>query len=128
MTLRKYLIPAAAWLEIGTGIALIMAPRLICLLLFAAPLVGVGVLITRFAGIALLGLGSACLPRPPTAQARGAVLGLLVYNLGTVILFAWVGIATTPHGILLWPALILHAGVAVSLLPQLRNREPMLGS
>jgi len=119
VTLRKYLIRGAAWLEILAGVALIMGPRLGCLLLFAAPLEGAGVPITRLAGVVLLALGTACLPRPPTAQSRGAALGLFVYNAGATILFVWVGLAAALHGILLWPAVILHAGIAAALLPQL---------
>jgi hypothetical protein len=59
---------------------------------------------------------------PVTPQARRAVLGLFVYNAAATILFVWVGAATTLHGILLWPAAILHAGIAVALLPQLLNK------
>ena len=121
MTLQKYLVRAAAWLEIITGIALIIGPKIACLLLFAAPLDGIGVPLGRYAGIAVLALGTACLPAA-TADARRAVLGLLMYNVGAVMLFVWIWIATTFHGFLLWPAMILHAGIAFGLLLQLRNR------
>jgi hypothetical protein len=120
MTSHNYLVRAAAWLEIITGIALIIGPQIACQLLFAAPLDGVGVPLGRYAGIGVLALGTACLP-PTTAHARPAVLGLLIYNVAAVILFVWILIATTYHGILLWPAAILHAGIAAGLLLQLWN-------
>jgi len=122
VTLQKYLVKAAAWLEIVAGIALIASPNLGSLLLFATPLDGPGVLFTRFAGIALLALGAACMPTPATAQARATVLGLFLYNAGATMLFVWVGGATTVHGILLWPAAILHAGIAVALLALWLNK------
>ena len=121
MTLQKYLVRAAAWLEIVTGIGLILSPKLGCQLLFAAPLEGAGVPIARFAGLVLVALGTACLPRPATAQNRSAALGLLVYNTGATILFMWLGLATALHGALLWPAIILHAGIAAALLSRLSN-------
>ena len=120
--LQKYLVRAAAWLEIITGIALIIGPQIACRLLFAVPLNGVGMPLGRYAGIAVLALGTACLPAA-TAHAGRAVLGLLLYNVGAVILFVWIWLATTYHGFLLWPAIILHAGIAFGLLPQLRNRD-----
>jgi hypothetical protein len=115
--MQKYLVRAAAWLEIVTGIALIASPKAACVLLFAAQLEGVGVPITRYAGIVLLALGVACIPTPAQPSARN-VLGLFVYNAGATILFVWLGAATELHGILLWPAAILHAGLAVTLLSQ----------
>lgn len=116
MTLQKYLVRAAAWLEIVAGIALIARPNLGSQLLFSTQLDGAGVLFARFAGIVLLALGAACMPMPATAQARAAVVGLFLYNAGASLLFVWVAAATTLHGILLWPAAILHASIAGALL------------
>jgi hypothetical protein len=122
MALQKYFVRAAAWLEIGAGIALIASPNLGCQLLFATQLDDPGVLFTRFAGIALLALGAACMPTPETPQTRAAVLGLFLYNAGVTMLFVWVGVATALHGILFWPAVLLHAGIAVALLALWLNR------
>ncbi len=119
MTLQKYLVRAAAWLEFVTGVFLIVGPKMASLLLFAAPLEGVGVAITRYAGIVLLALAIACLADPPLPNSRGAACGLLVYNAGVVMLFVWLGIATALQGVLLWPAVILHAVFAAALAAQL---------
>jgi hypothetical protein len=116
--LQKYLILAAAWLEMVTGAGLIIGPAFACLLLFATPLDAAGVAIARFAGIVLLALGTACVATPSKPYPRGAALGLLVYNVGVVLLFVWLGVATTLHGLLLWPVAILHACIAAALLQQ----------
>jgi hypothetical protein len=50
---------------------------------------------------------------------------ILTYNVGAAILFAWVGVATALHGFLLWPAAILHAGIAAALLPQFLTRSSL---
>jgi hypothetical protein len=121
VTLHKYLVRAAACLEFVTGMVLIVSPKLACLLLFAAQLDGAGVAIARYSGVVLLALATACLATPAKPQPRGAALGLFVYNLGAVILFVGLGLATELHGLLLWPAVILHAGLAVALLLQLLN-------
>jgi hypothetical protein len=116
--LQKYLILAAAWLEIVTAFVLVISPAFACLLLFATPLDDAGVAIARFSGIVLLALGTACVATPSKPYPRGAALGLLVYNLGVVVLFVCLGVATALHGLLLWPAAILHACVAAALLRQ----------
>ena len=121
MTLRKHVVRLAAWLEFVTGIVLIVSPTFACMLLFAAHFDEAGVAIARYSGIVLLALATACLATPPEPPPRGAALGLLGYNAGVVVLFVWLGVATALHGLLLWPAVILHAGLAAALLRQLLN-------
>jgi hypothetical protein len=121
VTPHKYIVRAAASLEIGTGIGLMLLPQFLSMLLFGAPLEGAGVPVARFAGLVLLALGIACLS-PAEPSGRGAVSGLFVYNVGAAILFIWLGLATALHGILLWPAAILHAGIGAALLPQFLRR------
>ena len=79
---------------------------------------GVSKPLGHLAGIALVALGIASLPSAVTGSHRKAVLGLLVYNVGTAGLLTWVGIATPFRGVLLWPAVVLHAAVMVALLSQ----------
>jgi hypothetical protein len=120
MPAPKYIVKAAAWLEIAVGVGLIVAPDLASRLLFAVGLEGPGVPVARFAGIGLLALGWTCLSTSE-GSPRGAVWGLYVFNAAATILFVWVGLATTLHGVLLWPAAILHAGIAAGLVPGLRR-------
>jgi hypothetical protein len=117
--LRKSIITMAAWLEIVVGGVCLTAPAVPCLLLFAAKPDGVAIILARFAGIGLFTLGISCLPSKATGTRQRAILGLFVFNLGVAVLFVWVGVATTLRGVLLWPAVALHAVIAAALLPHL---------
>jgi hypothetical protein len=115
---------AAACLEIIVGLSFIAMPDVPCRLLFAVTPEGFTNVVARGAGIPLLGLGIACLPLKPGSH-RGAVLGLLAFNVGASILFAWVAATTSFRGVLLWPFIILHAVIAVALLPQFLNKSTL---
>jgi hypothetical protein len=115
---QKYIARAAACLEIVVGITLILVPGFACQLLFSAPLTGDGVPITRFAGIGLLSLGIAYWSTRTTADPRGSILGLLVFNVATAVLFAWFGLTASLYGTLLWPAVLLHGVIGADLIWQ----------
>jgi len=116
---ERVVVGASAWLEIVVGALFLIVPDVVCLLLFGAKPEAIGIPLGRFAGIALLALGVACLPSRGAASRRNVVLGLFAFNSGVAILFASVGVATALHGFLLWPAVILHAIIAGALLPHL---------
>jgi hypothetical protein len=116
--LQRYVVMAAAWLEIVVGAAFFTVPDIPCQLLFAAKPEGVGIVLARFAGVGLFALGIACLPKA-TGSHRSAVFGLFVFNFAVAILFGWVGVVTNFVGVLLWPVVVLHAVIAAALLPQL---------
>ncbi len=130
--LQRVVVMTAAWLEIVVGVTAITALGVMCRLLFAAEPDGVAMPLGRLAGVALLALGIACLPSKSAESSRNALLGLFVYNFGTATLLAWVGVATTLRGALLWPAVLLHVVIAVALLAQLvagrRVRTPRIES
>jgi hypothetical protein len=109
---------AAAWLEVVVGLCFIGIPNVPCRLLFAATPEGIAMPLARFAGVALLGLGIASLPSKLAGSRRGAVLGLLAFNVGATIFCTWVAVATLFRGFLLWPVIILHAVIACALLAQ----------
>ncbi|HLK09197.1 MAG TPA: hypothetical protein VKV30_14675 [Candidatus Angelobacter sp.] len=115
--LQRSTVIAAAWLEIVVGAICVVFPGLLCALLFAERPEGIAILLARFAGFGLLGLGIACLPSATTVPRR-SIVGLLVFNVGVTVLFCWIGVATSFHGILLWPVVILHGVIAAALLPQ----------
>jgi len=117
---QRFVVTAAAWLEIVVGAFFLTVPDVPCLLLFAAKPQAIGVPLARFVGIALVALGIACLPSTNAGSHR-SVVGLLVYNVGVTILFAWVGI-TIPHGYLLWPVVILHTTIAAALVLNLLTK------
>jgi hypothetical protein len=114
--LQKSVVMTAAWLEIVAGAALLLALDIACRLLFGATPEGMSRPLGRFAGVALVALGVACLPSGSVGPRRSAVQGLLIYNVGVAILLVWVGVATTLSGVLLWPAVILHGVIAVALI------------
>jgi len=113
---KRFVVSAAAWLEIVVGALFLTVPGVLCLLVFGAKPETIGLILGRFAGIALVALGIGGLASRD-ARSRNAALGLFAFNVGAATLFASVGIASAPHGILLWPVAILHTIIAAAFLP-----------
>ena len=70
----------------------------------------------RVAGVALFALGVSCwLARgdEQSRAAKGLVGAMVLYNLGTVVILGDAGICAQRVGIALWPAVVLHAAMAV---------------
>ncbi len=105
--MKKVLIFAAV-AEVATGLALLLAPSLVGQLLLGEELTGVALPIARVAGIALIGLGIACWPGPP-------LLGMLIYSAVVALYLAYLGFVDGLSGILLWPAVVVHAILSVLL-------------
>jgi hypothetical protein len=99
--MNRVLILAAVG-ETATGLALLLVPSLVGHLLLGTELTGIVATVARVAGIALIGLGVACWPGPPR-------LGMLVYGAAVTVFLAYVGVSGAPSGLLLWPAVGLHA-------------------
>ena len=97
----KRVLVLAAVAEGATGLALLIVPSLVGRLLLGEPLAGIAVPVARVAGIALIALGVACWPGPPR-------VGMLVYGAAVTVFLAYVGL-TGGGGVLLWPAVVLHA-------------------
>ena len=116
---QRYIVKAAACLEIVVGAVFLTAPDIPCVLLFGANPDNIGTPLARWVGVSLFALGIACLPSKAGESHRTAVLGLFLFNAGVTILFAYVGVASALHGFLLWPAVILHGIIAGALLPRL---------
>jgi len=115
------LIIAAAAIEVATGLVLMVAPSALARALLGADLSQAGQALGRIAGFALLSLGWACWPktdaRKTDAPAGAAVSpALLIYNLLITIYLAYLGIAGELMGVLLWPAVALHAVLSVVLV------------
>jgi len=105
--MNKALVWAAA-AEAATGLALLVVPSIVGQLLLGQELVGIAILVARVAGIALIGLAVACWPGPP-------LLGMLTYGIAVALYLAYVGIFGGLTGILLWPAVALHAVLSILL-------------
>src|ERR1039457_1421015 len=120
----KTLQTATAVIEAGAGLALLCFPSTAVALLLGAPLEAPDALtLARVAGAALLTLGVAFwLARGDTQSraARGLVAAMVLYNLGAAIILGAAGIRSQPVGIVLWPAVVLHAAMTIWCVMSLR--------
>ena len=107
-TVLKWVLPAAAIAEVATGLALLIVPSLVGKLLLGEELAGIAIPVARVAGIALISLGIACWPGPP-------LVGMLIYSAAVTLYLAYLGLVVGLTGILLWPAVALHAILTVLL-------------
>jgi hypothetical protein len=107
-------IAMAAGIEVVTGLILIVRPSLFVQLLFGAGLSDAGQALGRLAGFALLALALACWPGG--AASRSALRALLVFSLITTIYLVYVGVGGALVGVLLWPAVALHAALTFLLM------------
>jgi hypothetical protein len=98
----------AAVAEAATGVALLAVPSVVGQLLLGMELAGVAVPVAGVAGIALIGLAVACWPGPQP-------IGMLIYTTGVAVYLAYLSIAGSLTGILLWPAVVVHAVLAALL-------------
>lgn len=94
--------------EAALGLVLVVHPPIVVRLLFNAELAGMGVVMGRVAGIALIALGVACRPGNGAAQAPW---GMLTYSALVTLYLAYLGIEGEWVGNLLWPAVVLHAAL-----------------
>ena len=91
-------------------------PAIVVRLLLGAEISGASIPLGRVAGAALLALGVACwLARGDTQSrtARGLVVAMLMYNIVATAVLAFAGIGLELHGVALWPAVVLHAVMAI---------------
>ena len=103
----------AAVVEAATGLALMVAPSLVARLLLGVELTGVSIPVARVAGIGLFSLGLACWPVKQTS--RTAPRALLIYNMLITLYLGYIGLKGELVGLLLWPAVVLHAVLTVLL-------------
>jgi hypothetical protein len=103
------LLAFAAALEAATGLALLVKPALLIGLLFGVEVTGAGVVMSRFAGIGLIGMGVACWPAGQTGRA---ICGMLAYNALAAAYLVFLGLDGKWAGPLLWPAAGLHSVLA----------------
>src|SRR6266478_7228201 len=120
----KCLLTLTAIIEAATGLALIAVPAIVVWLLLGAEISGASIPLGRVAGAALLALGVACwLARDDTQSraTRGLVVAMLIYNIAATAFLAFAGIGLQLHGVVLWPAVVLHAAMGVWCVACLRR-------
>ena len=116
----KILLAVAAACEAALGLALLVYPPIVIRLLLGAEIIGVADVVSRFAGVALMSLGVACWPNGP---ARQALDGMLTYGTLAALYLAYVGVRGQGVGVLLWPAVVVHAILIILLLRARPGRE-----
>jgi hypothetical protein len=113
----KRLLLATALIEAGAGLALLAWSSGFTRLLLALPLEGaVGTAVARVGGVGLLTLAIAAWFASHDSQssaARGLVSAMILYNLGAALILSATGLKLHSAGVLLWPVVVLHAGMAI---------------
>jgi len=124
MAATKLLI-VTALAETATGLMLLVSPTRVAALLLGASLEApAAFVVARMAGAAVLSLGCACwLARNDGANraAGGMVAAMLLYNSAAVAVLAHAGAGARLVGVLTWPAVALHAALAVWCVACLRR-------
>ena len=113
--MNKVLALAAAG-EAATGLVLLVYPPIVARLLIGAEISGAGVVMSRIAGISLIALGLACWAGGyGGSRADRALWGMLTYSLLATLYMGYLGIVGEFVGILLWPAIVVHAVLTLLL-------------
>jgi hypothetical protein len=104
----KNVLTFAAVAEAATGLGLLIVPSLVGQLLLGEPFTGVAMPVARVAGVALIALGITCSPATP-------LVGIFAYSSVITLYLAYIGFAGKFLGVLLWPAVVLHAILSILL-------------
>ena len=124
MVARTLLI-VTALVETPIGVMLLLSPaRVVAFLLGVSLDAPAALVVARMAGAALLSLGCACwLARNdgPNRAVPGLVAAMLLYNGVAAAVLANAGAGARLVGVLTWPAVALHAALAVWCIACLRG-------
>jgi hypothetical protein len=123
--IARNLLVVTALAEAGVGLTMLLSPPFVARLLLGVSLDAPAALIVgRIAGAALLSLGAACwLARDdgPSRARRGLIAAMLLYNSAAAGVLANAGVGVGLVGVLMWPAVALHAVLAVWCIACLRS-------
>jgi hypothetical protein len=123
---------ASAAIELGAGLALLVAPSATTALLVGVSLESDAALtVVRLGGAGLFALGLACWLARGDSQSRaakGLVGAMLFYNAAAAAVLAFAGLGLHLFGLALWPAVVLHSLMAVWCLASLRSLRPPVAS
>ena len=122
-TNRKLFLVTTALIEAPLGLCLLFLPAIpLAILLGLDPAAVETLFVGRVAGAALLAIGVASwMARADTSHAQfGLLTALLIYDAAAAILLVFAGTVLKMIGVLLWPAVALHAVLAAWCLTCLR--------
>jgi hypothetical protein len=111
--MKNKVLALAAAAEAATGLLLLGWPPIVVRLLFGAEISGIGVVISRFGGICLVGLGVACWPGNDKLRA---FCGMVTYSTLAMLYLTYTGVRGEMVGLLLWPTVVAHAILTVLLV------------
>jgi hypothetical protein len=116
-TKRKLFLVITAFVEAATGLCLLILPAVLFAILLGLEQASTeAIFVGRIAGAALLAIGIASwMARTDTLTPAqlGLLIGILVYDTAASMLLAFAGAVLKMSGVLLWPAVALHAVLAV---------------
>jgi hypothetical protein len=114
---RKLFLSVTAFVEATTGLCLLILPAVLFAVLLGLDQASVdAIFVGRLAGAALFAIGVASwMARADTRTPAhlGLLTGILVYNAAATLLLAYAGAVLKMVGVLLWPAVAIHAILAV---------------
>jgi hypothetical protein len=123
---------ASALIELGAGLALLSFPSPAVALLLGASLEGAAsATVARVGGAGLFTLGIACWLAGSDAQSRaaaGVIIAMLFYDVAAAALLAFAGFGLGLYGPGLWPAVVLHAMLALWCVVYLAHGPANAGS
>jgi hypothetical protein len=105
--------------EALTGLILLVYPPIVIRLLFDSEIAGASVLMSRLAGMGLIALGVACWP---DRNSLRAFFGMLTFSLLAALYLVYLGVIGGA-GILLWPAVAVHAALSILLVWTWRKEQ-----
>ena len=118
----KILLTITAIFEGITGLTLLSVPALFIMILFGDKLVEpVGIMISRLAGLALLSLAIIYWFYRNVQDAVVIIKAMLVYNVAASALLVYASL-TGLSGFGLWPAVLLHIGLALWCIQSLKKK------
>jgi hypothetical protein len=113
----KLFLSVTAFVEVATGLCLLILPAVLFAVLLGLDHATVdAIFVGRLAGAALLAIGVASwMARIDTRTPAqlGLLTGILIYNTAAALLLAYAGAVLKMVGVLLWPAVAIHAILAV---------------
>lgn len=124
MRSQERLFILTALIEVGAGLSLVCLPALVIWLLLGVVKPSPEALVVgRIGGVALLAIGVSCWFARNDSGSRsqhGLLWGMLTYNVGACVVLAFAGLMIRMSGIVLWPAVVLHAALTIWCAAYLR--------
>jgi hypothetical protein len=112
----RWILYAAAADPTLTGLFMLASPSLFGRLILGAEFSGPALALGRIGGAAMFALGLASWPSSKAAgPATAAMRALLIYNVLATLYLGYLGGVAKMEGVLLWPAVAVHAALAFML-------------